>query len=191
MAARAKRRSAARLPRLPALLAACLLMSSPASVAGSHGTAPPVGWQQEIVLQQQDVTCGAAALATMLRLSGRMAPPQPEIVAALLDGRTLDDIRRRGGFSLLDLQRYLAEQGVASYGETGLDLGAVLERAPVIAPLAIGGGRFHYVVVVGQAGGRIAVANPASGPEWLAQGDFLKAWDGIIFRFGKPGARSG
>jgi hypothetical protein len=46
-------------------------------------------------------------------------------------------------------------------------------------------------VVVGQAGGRIAVANPASGPDWLAQGDFLKAWDGIIFRLGKPGARSG
>lgn len=164
-----------------------LLLPVSVAASGEAADAPPAGWRQAVVLQQEDVTCGAAALATMLRLAGRAPAPQPEIVNAMLKGRTLDDIRHQGGFSLLDLQRYLAGLGIASYGESGLGLDAVLASAPAIAPLAIGGGRYHYVVVVGATGGRIAVANPASGPQWLSRKNFLEAWDGVVFKIGKPG----
>jgi predicted double-glycine peptidase len=135
--------------------------------------------QERVVVQEWDLSCGAAALATVLNYQHDDPVSEREIALGLMH-RTeyLEDptlVLQRLGFSLLDLKRYVEGRGYAGIGYGQLELTDLIERAPVIVPVNLNGYN-HFVVLRGMRGNRILVADPAWGNRTLTLDEFEDAW---------------
>jgi len=141
-----------------------------------------------VVKQRLDYSCGAAALATLMRYYFGDATSEHDVLRLLVARLDADErrVREMRGFSLLDL-KYAAE--ALGYRAAGFKLTiADLPRlaAPVIVfvrPL----GYEHFAVLRGISAGRVFLADPARGNVRMSIGRFLGEWDGIVFVLGKPG----
>ena len=135
--------------------------------------------RKNVVMQRWDLSCGAAALATLLAFQHGDPVPEREIARAMLAATDSDLVRRRLGFSLLDLKRFLRTRGYVGegYAEVGLaDLGRL---APAIVPIRLQ--TFdHFVVFRGLERGRAVLADSAYGVRTMPVGRFLQAWRGRI-----------
>lgn len=135
--------------------------------------------QKNVVLQQWDLSCGAAALATVLRY--QFGEPVTERSVALgLINRTEyianpDLVRIRRGFSLLDLKRYVDRLGYQGLGLGQLEFRDLEERAPVIVPVKLRGYP-HFVVFRGATRGTVLLADPAFGNVTISASKFMSAW---------------
>ena len=137
--------------------------------------------QQNVVIQQWDLSCGAAALATLLAY--QHADPIPEKTVAETMLRRVDPLkfRIRGGFSLLDLKRFADLQGYEGSGYGELTLETLTDLAPAIVPLQAKGYK-HFVVFRGLQDGRVLLADPAFGNRSMSVDQFTALWsDGIGF----------
>ena len=132
-----------------------------------------------VVVQKFDLSCGAAALATILNHQHGDPVPEREIARALMQRREyLADpsrLRVQQGFSLLDLKRYVDKRGYEGVGFGRLTLRDLVEQAPVLVPLSLHGYN-HFVVFRGMRGNRVLLADPAWGNRTLRLERFEKAW---------------
>ena len=140
-----------------------------------------------LVKQKFDYSCGAAALATILRYGFGEAVTEKQILLELFD--LLSDkekkISEKEGFSLLDLQRVAQARG---YKAQGFRLEAkYLPRlsGPVIVFIEPRGYK-HFAVLRGVRGDRIHLADPSRGNIRMPAYRFLESWlqkgdKGIIF----------
>lgn len=135
--------------------------------------------QQGVVMQNWDLSCGAAALATVLNFEHGDPVTEREVALGLIDRKAyLDDpdlVRVRDGFSLLDLKRYVDERGYAGTGFGGLTLDDLGERAPIIVPVWLTGPP-HFVVVRGVYRDRVLMADPLFGNRTLPIETFERVW---------------
>jgi hypothetical protein len=142
-----------------------------------------------LVRQQWDLSCGAAAVATMLTY--QLGDPVSERQAALGMLRTGDVrlVRARLGFSLLDLKRFAASRGFAAAGYGNLSLDELLAIAPAIVPIRVHNFG-HFVVVRGRRGDRVLLGDPAFGNRTMTTDAFLRAWTShigfVVTRPGEP-----
>jgi predicted double-glycine peptidase len=124
--------------------------------------------------QQYDFSCGSAALATLM--THHYGTPVSE--AAIFERMFLDGDQakiRREGFSMLDMQRYLARRGFKADGFE-LPLSKLMEaKLPAIVLLSENG-YHHFVVIKGAADGRVLVGDPSSGTRALALERFQALW---------------
>jgi len=142
----------------------------------------------DVVKQRLDYSCGAAALATLLRYYFNDATSEAQILKIIISKLTDDErrLKENRGFSLLDLKRAAEELG---YRAAGFELRADdLTRlaAPVIVfiePLEYK----HFAVLRGIFAGRAYLADPARGNVRMTVSRFLGEWKGIVFVVGKPG----
>ena len=143
---------------------------------------------RNVIKQQLDYTCGAAALATLLTYYFGEETSEPEILQILTSGLTKDEQRLKAqrGFSLLDLKHVAEAKGYRAAGfKLTIDQLKQL-AAPVIVfvqPL----GYKHFAVLRGIDRGRVFLADPARGNLRMSIGRFLSEWDGIVFVLGRPG----
>jgi hypothetical protein len=160
-------------------LAPLLLATAP-----GHGAAQPVRSllemrQERVVVQEWDLSCGAAALATVLNYQHDDPVSEREIALGLMHRKEyLEDptlVLQRMGFSLLDLKRYVEGRGYTGIGYGQLELADLIERAPAIVPVNLNGYN-HFVVFRGARGNRILVADPAWGNRTLTLDEFEAAW---------------
>lgn len=163
-------------PRLPLL--ALLALAIPASPAA--GPRRPVRSMVElrgdrVVRQGFDLSCGAAALSTLLTYEHGDPVSEAEVVAGLLRHADPRRIRLQGGFTLLDLKRYAAARGYRAAGYGGLDLASLSSLAPAIVP-TLRNGQPHFMVFRGIVKGRAVLADPAYGNRTLAIGRFEGLW---------------
>lgn len=163
--------------------ALCLGVAAPAAAANAGGGKVVRSMleirSQQVVRQQWDLSCGAAAIATLLTYQMRRPVTERQVVAAMLRRTTPDLVRSRLGFSLLDLKIYAASQGfaAAAFGDMTLDdLDGV---APAIVPIRWHGFR-HFVVYRGRRGDRVLIADPAFGDRTLAEDVFAHIWAGGV-----------
>src|SRR5438067_4204735 len=122
--------------------------------------------QEKVVVQKWDLSCGAAALATLLTYQHGDSVPEREIARSLIR-RTeyLADpsrVQKGGGFSLLDLKRYVDQRGYEGMGYGQLRLQDLIEFAPLIVPVSSNGSD-HFVVFRGVWGDRVLLADPGWG----------------------------
>jgi uncharacterized protein len=166
-------------PAVAALLLLVLPFASHAPGAERAVTSLLEMRQERVVVQEWDLSCGAAALATVLTYQHGDPVPEQDIARALIKREEYLAnpalVRVRQGFSLLDLQRYVDGrdyEGVPLGKMTYQDL---LERAPMIVPISMYGYN-HFVVFRGALGNRVLLADPAFGNRTLAIETFLDAW---------------
>lgn len=125
---------------------------------------------KRVVRQQYDFSCGSAALATVLTYHYGRPTRERETFDLMYEMGDQARIRQQG-FSMLDMKRYLATQGLASDGfriplEKLEELGI-----PAIALVDIEGYR-HFVVVKGIKGDRVLVGDPALGVKDYSRAEF-------------------
>ncbi|WP_075791235.1 C39 family peptidase [Massilia putida] len=124
--------------------------------------------------QQYDFSCGSAALATLLTHHYGYPVSESTVFAAMWAQGDQPKIRREG-FSLLDMQRYLASIGFQADGFR-LPLDKLVEAGLPAIVLITEAGYNHFVVIKGAADGRILLGDPSSGTRSLSRERFEALW---------------
>jgi len=133
---------------------------------------------QTTVHQQYDFSCGSAAVATLLSFHYDHPVSEAEVFQAMFALGDQQKIRREG-FSLLDMKRYLAAQGLVADGfEQPLEKLAAAGYPAIV--LLSERGYHHFVVVKGVQDGRVLVGDPAFGTRAMRRSDFEAAWLGRL-----------
>lgn len=171
--------------RAAVLAAALLVLAAPEALtsptAGAQepprppaDSVPPAGATVLDVpyIPQSELLCGGAAAAMVLRYWG-MAGVRAHDFSDLVS-------EARGGMRADDLAARVRELGWDVFPFAGrfeevrrhLRLGR-----PVVTLIEVGGGRFHFVVLVGEAGDRLVLHDPAASPYRLVDREELeRAW---------------
>jgi predicted double-glycine peptidase len=135
--------------------------------------------QDRVVVQQWDLSCGAAALATLLNYQHGDPVSEREIARSLIKREEyLAEpllVRARQGFSLLDLKRYVDQRGYLGMGYGELALADLIELAPIMVPVKLNGFN-HFVVFRGALGNRVLLADPAFGNRTILMAKFEAGW---------------
>jgi uncharacterized protein len=135
--------------------------------------------QQNVVLQRWELSCGAAALATILRYQHGVPVTERSVALGLIDReeyiRNPDLVRFRQGFSLLDMKRYVDGLGYEGIGLGQLTLSDLFARAPIIVPVNLQGFP-HFVIFRGGTLKTVLIADPAFGNVTMSTDKFLKGW---------------
>jgi len=161
----------------PALV--LLLLSACTGVAESRGRKVVRSLQEirhdRVVLQKWDLSCGSAALSTLLTYDVGDPVSEGEIIARILERADPVKIRARQGFSLLDLKRFAVSRGHDADGYGKLDLRHLVQLAPAIVPTVIGGND-HFVVFRGVQDGHVLLADPGYGNRSMTVDQFEAIW---------------
>jgi predicted double-glycine peptidase len=135
--------------------------------------------QAGVVIQRYDISCGAAAEATLLHLKFNDNVTERQVALVLIDRpeylRNPMIVRAREGFSLLDLKRFADRRGYQGEGLGQMTLSDLTDVAPAIVPLRLHG-YDHFVVFRGIADGRAVLADPAYGNRAMKLDRFMDAW---------------
>jgi uncharacterized protein len=145
--------------------------------------------QDRVTVQTWDLSCGAAALGTVLKYQYDDPVSERDIAKALIGrGKYLDNpslVRIREGFSLLDLKTYVDARGYTGIGYGKLEFNDLIDRAPIIVPIRANGYN-HFVVFRGIWGNRVLIADPAWGNRTLTVDEFEDEWINYS-KFGQVG----
>ena len=142
--------------------------------------------QENVIVQQWDVSCGAAALATLLTYHHGEPVSEKAVAQAMLGKTDPLRVKVRGGFSLLDLKRYAEARGLRAEGYSGMSLADLEKMGPAIVPVVLE--RYpHFVVFRARSGDRVLIADPAYGNRSVEVEVFEKAWQKIAFVVKRPG----
>ena len=143
---------------------------------------PIVTWteirDQNVVLQQRDFSCGAAALATVLRYYWGKDIQEDDVLESLSRALKPDALKERteNGLSLADLKVVSDRMGFdAAVGKLDNLQKLGESKIPLIVPVKLGGND-HFVVYRGMCSGFVFLADPIRGNLRLGACDFEKAW---------------
>jgi hypothetical protein len=171
--------------RRPVLAASVLLLASLGSaqalelaLSGARFDVPATSLKQirfrSTLRQQYDFSCGSAALATLLTHHYGQAVTEAQVFEAMYMRGDQKKIRKEG-FSMLDMQRYLATRGLRADGFQ-LPLQKLVDAGlPAIVLVAEKGYR-HFVVIKGVAAGRVLLGDPSSGARAITREAFEAIW---------------
>lgn len=135
--------------------------------------------QDKVMIQKWDISCGAAALGTILKYHYGEDVREQDIARAMMQRdeylKNPDLIKLRLGFSLMDLKRYVDRMGYEGVGLGKMSFDDLIARAPVIVPVYINGYN-HFVVFRGFLENRVLIADPAWGNRTLTMDQFMDLW---------------
>jgi hypothetical protein len=135
--------------------------------------------RENVVIQSWDLSCGAAALATLLQYEFGDSVTEKDIARGLMRrGDYVDNpklVQIREGFSLLDLKRYVKTRGYKGLGFGQLQFEDLIERAPIMVPINALGYN-HFAIFRGVKGNRVILADPAWGNRTMTIDKFQRMW---------------
>src|SRR5262249_37446780 len=131
------------------------------------------------VVQTWDISCGAAALATILTYEHGDPVSERDVAAGMLAETTAERVRERLGFSLLDLKKYAVKRGYKAQGYGELTIPDLLDLAPAIVPIDVRG-MSHFVVFRGTIGDRVLISDPGFGIRTMLVSQFEAMWVGKL-----------
>jgi uncharacterized protein len=138
--------------------------------------------QDRVTVQAWDLSCGAAVLTTLLvHQFGENITERDVAVGMMGRAEYLDNpdiVRAREGFSLLDMQRYVARLGYTGEGYGQLTFDELIARSPAIVPVARHGYN-HFVIVRGVSRDRVLIADPSFGTRTLRRDQFERIWKSL------------
>jgi predicted double-glycine peptidase len=147
--------------------------------------------QERVVVQQWDISCAAAALATVLTYGFNDPVSERTVATGMLRHTAVERVNRRGGFSLLDLKRFAESRGYTARAYRNLTMDNLVKFENAIIPIDAHGYN-HFVVYRRIRNGRVEFADPAFGNRTMKRESFQKAWiGGIAFVLRAPTQRIG
>ena len=142
----------------------------------------------KVVRQKYDVSCGAAALATLLTHFYDMPMTEKQIIEDIFkysDDDTEAKIKKYG-FSMLELKRAGERLGFKTGGFRIADVKKLLKmKIPALALVNIRGYN-HFVVIKGVVGGQVFIADPAFGNRTRPLDGFADEWNNVVLVFLSP-----
>lgn len=139
--------------------------------------------QENLIIQQWDNSCGAAALATILTYDKGYPVTEQQVAQGMLRQTDALRVRHRGGFSLLDMQQYAASLGFEADGYSNMTLEDLAAQAPMIVPIRVRG-YDHFVIVRRVKEHSVDIADPGFGNYQMRVPEFSATWPGIGFQVG-------
>ncbi|MCE1117948.1 MULTISPECIES: C39 family peptidase [Pseudomonas] len=133
----------------------------------------------DLVQQKTDFSCGAAALATILRQAYWLDVDEHHVIEGMLENADQDLVRTQG-FSMLDMKRYVESLGMRARGYRVAPESLHDVRIPVVVLMDIRGYK-HFVVMQRVDRGWVYIGDPVLGHKRFKIDDFVKGWNGIIF----------
>jgi len=133
----------------------------------------------DLVQQKTDFSCGAAALATILRQAYWLDVNEEQVIEGML-AHAEQDLVRVQGFSMLDMKRYVESLGMRARGYRVAADTLHSVRIPVVVLMDIRGYK-HFVVLQKVDKGWVYIGDPVLGHKRFTVDDFVKGWNGIIF----------
>ncbi|TDF83744.1 C39 family peptidase [Pseudomonas sp. H9] len=133
----------------------------------------------DLVQQKTDFSCGAAALATILRQAYWLDVDEAQIIEGML-AHSDQDLVRVQGFSMLDMKRYVESLGMRARGYRVQPDTLKSIQIPVVVLMDIRGYK-HFVVLQKVHNGWVYIGDPVLGHKRYTVDDFVKGWNGIIF----------
>jgi predicted double-glycine peptidase len=169
-----------RIVRAAVLVVAAMLWPA---LAAAENRAPVKSLKEirrgNVVTQEWDLSCGAAALTTLLNIQHGDPVTEKEVARGLIKRQEYIDqpelVRIREGFSLLDLKRYVDQRGYDGIGYGKLEVENLTELAPILVPINTVGYN-HFVIFRGMAGNRVLLADPAWGNRTMTIERFERSW---------------
>jgi uncharacterized protein len=135
-----------------------------------------------VVRQTHDLSCGAAALATLMRGFFGYNVTEKTIVDTILASANSDDKAKisEGGFSMLELKRHAEAAGLVAGGFRARSVEELRSlRAPAIV-LVTSRGYSHFVVVRRVVGDDVYIADPAFGNRVEPISHFAQSWNMVF-----------
>jgi predicted double-glycine peptidase len=132
-----------------------------------------------VIRQKYDFSCGSAAIATLLSYHYGTPTKETAVFSDMWEHGDKQKIQE-DGFSMLDMQQYLARLGFQSNGYRSTLSRVIEANVPGVVLLNFGG-YMHFVIVEGVRNGRVLIADPALGTRALTTAEFEKDWNGIFF----------
>jgi predicted double-glycine peptidase len=142
-----------------------------------------------IVRQTLDLSCGAAALATLLKGYLGLDIDEATVIDAMLNEASPENAKQisQAGFSMLELKHFAESRGLVAGGfRTDHPEELRKLRAPVLA-LINSRGYNHFVVVRHVWGDEVAIADPVFGNRTEPLKKFAKRWNNVILVVVAPG----
>ncbi|XHF43386.1 C39 family peptidase [Metapseudomonas boanensis] len=135
--------------------------------------------------QQTDFSCGAAALGTVLNAAYGWNLQEEDVIKGMLANANAETVRTQG-FSMLDMKRYAETLGLRARGYriTADKLESL--KVPSIVLLDVRGYK-HFVVLQRVFKGSAYVGDPVLGHKKMPLDEFAKGWNGIVFALIGPG----
>lgn len=132
-----------------------------------------------VVVQEWDLSCGAATLTTLLRYQHGLDITEREVAKRLIGREEYiadpSRVAMQQGFSLLDLKRVADKLGFEGIGFGQLALADLVAKAPIIVPIHLFG-YSHFVIFRGMLRDRVLLADPAFGNRTMPVERFEAAW---------------
>ena len=147
--------------------------------------------QRNIVMQERDYSCGAAALATVVYYYWGDDVDEEYFLDELTDLLTIEEMKDRikNGLAMTDLRRVAVKTGYqAVVGK--LTFSKLAEaKVPLIVGITVGD-YDHFVVYRGTDNRWVYLADPIRGNVRLPIGDFLEQWQkNAVLAIHKPGEK--
>jgi len=134
---------------------------------------------ENVVLQNYDLSCAAAALATVLRYQYGVPATEHSVALGLINRQEYlvnpGLVRLRQGFSFFDMKRFVDGLGYEGLGLGQLNFSDLLEHVPIIVPVNLQGYP-HFVVFRGATTHRVLLADPAFGNITITVDKFIDGW---------------
>ncbi|WP_213938923.1 C39 family peptidase [Pseudomonas sp. dw_612] len=134
---------------------------------------------EDLVQQKTDFSCGAAALATILRQAYWLDVTENQIIEGML-AHSDQNLVRVQGFSMLDMKHYVESIGMRARGYRVATETLSEIKIPVVVLMDIRGYK-HFVVLQRVHKGWVYIGDPVLGHKRYSVDDFVKGWNGIIF----------
>ena len=132
-----------------------------------------------MVPQRTDFSCGAAALATILKYAYNKQITEDEVIAGLMQVSDPEVVRVKG-FSLLDIKLYIQSIGMRGRGYSVKPDALNNVNIPTIVLLNYKGYK-HFVVLKKATAEKVYIADPALGNRIMPRDEFDAGWNGIVF----------
>jgi len=129
---------------------------------------------RNVVRQHTDYSCGAAALATILRYAYHLEADEGTVIEGMM-GVSDPQLVHQRGFSLLDIKRYVESMGMRGRGYRVNEERLRSLRVPGLVLMDVRGFR-HFVVLKQVRGDVVDVADPILGNRSIPVSEFLQAW---------------
>ena len=137
---------------------------------------------KQVVKQAYDISCGAAALATLLRYYYGLDIDEKGVIERIF-AKSTDEQKQKinaYGFSMLELKRFGEELGFAAGGFRIDEVEKLAKlNVPALTLITIRG-YSHFVVLKGMRNGQVYIADPAFGNRSRPIHRFEEEWDGVI-----------